>query len=291
MKNRKGIILAGGTATRLFPLTLAISKQILPVYDKPMIYYPLSTLMLSGIREFLIISTPRDIEVFKELLGDGSQLGLRIEYKIQEQPRGLADAFIVGEEFIGEDNVAMILGDNLFYGQKFTELLENAYAREEATIFGYLVKDPRPYGVVEIDDNGNAVSIEEKPQEPKSNYAVPGLYFYNNDVIEIAKNIKPSARGEIEITTVNAEYLKQGRLKVEKLGRGFQWFDTGNPNMLLDAGNFVKSVQERQGLYISCIEEVAYRNGFIDRGQLIKLAEPLSKTEYGKYVAELGERK
>ncbi|MCL2354862.1 MAG: glucose-1-phosphate thymidylyltransferase RfbA [Oscillospiraceae bacterium] len=288
MKNRKGIILAGGTATRLFPLTLAISKQILPVYDKPMIYYPLSTLMCAGIREVLIISTPRDVEVFKELLGNGSQWGMRFEYKVQTHPRGLADAFIVGEEFIGQDNVAMILGDNIFYGQKFTELLESAYRNEdEATIFGYLVKDARAYGVVEIDESKNAISIEEKPEKPKSNYAVPGLYFYPNSVIETAKNVKPSTRGEIEITTVNNEYLTQGKLKVEVLGRGFQWFDTGNPSSLLDAGNFVKSVQERQGLYIAAPEEIAYSKSWINDDQMLLLTKKHDKVEYGEYLKSL----
>ena len=287
MKNRKGIILAGGIATRLFPLTLAVSKQLLPVYDKPMIYYPLSTLMLAGIREILIITTPRDVGIFKELLGDGSNLGIKFEYAIQEKPRGLADAFIVGEKFIGQDNVTMILGDNLFYGQKFTELLENADNREGATIFGYLLKDPSNMGVVEIDENGNAISIEEKPRIPKSNYAVPGLYFYDNNVAEIAKNIEPSARGEIEITAVNNEYLKRNKLKVEKLGRGFQWFDTGNPSSLLDAGNFVKSVQDRQGLYISCVEEIAYNKGWISNEKMLELADKHSKVEYGEYLKSL----
>jgi glucose-1-phosphate thymidylyltransferase len=287
MKNRKGIVLAGGTATRLFPLTLSISKQVLPVYDKPMIYYPISTLMLADIKEILIITTPRDIESFKNLLGDGSDWGMRFEYKIQEKPRGLADAFIVGEEFIGDDDVAMILGDNLFYGQNFSEKLGNASKREGATIFGYLVKDAREFGVVEIDENGKAISIEEKPENPKSNFAVPGLYFYDNSVIDIAKNVKPSARGEIEITTVNQEYLKMNKLYVEKLGRGFQWFDTGNPSSLLDAGNFVKSVQERQGLYISVPEEIAYSKNWIDNEQMQKLVEKHSKVEYGKYLKSL----
>lgn len=284
----KGIILAGGSGTRLYPLTKAISKQIMPVYDKPMIYYPLSTLMLAGIKEVLIISTPRDLPVFKELLGDGSQLGMRLEYAIQEAPNGLAEAFIIGEKFIEDDNVALVLGDNIFYGQSFSKLLKDVAARKTgATIFGYYVRDPREYGVVEIDDLGNAVSIEEKPESPKSNYAVPGLYFYDNDVVQIAKTIKPSARGELEITAVNNEYLRRGALKVEKMGRGFAWLDTGSHDSLLDASDFVCAFQKRQGLYISCIEEIAYKSGFIDREQLLKLAEPLMKTDYGKYLTEV----
>ena len=268
----KGIILAGGSGTRLYPLTKAISKQIMPVYDKPMIYYPLSTLMLAGIREILIISTPRDLPTFQELFGSGEQLGLQMSYAVQEYPRGLADAFIIGEKFIGDDNVALVLGDNIFYGQSFTKVLQQAAARKEgATIFG------------------KALSIEEKPEHPKSNYAVPGLYFYDNDVVEIAKNVKPSARGEIEITSVNNEYLNRGTLHVETLGRGFAWLDTGNHDSLLDAADYVSAVQKRQGLYISCIEEIAYKRGFIGKEQLIALAQPLLKTAYGKYLMEVAE--
>lgn len=284
----KGIILAGGSGTRLYPLTKAISKQIMPIYDKPMIYYPLSTLMLAGIREVLVISTPRDLPVFKELLGDGKQLGMSFSYAVQEQPRGLADAFIIGADFIGKDSVALVLGDNIFYGQSFSRVLRSVASRESgATIFGYYVRDPREYGVVEFDEEGKAISIEEKPEHPKSNYAVPGLYFYDNDVVEIAANVKPSARGEIEITSINNEYLRRGMLRVETLGRGFAWLDTGNHDSLLDAADFVAAFQKRQGLYISCIEEIAYKRGFIDKEQLLKLAEPLMKTDYGKYMVEV----
>ena len=286
----KGIILAGGAGTRLYPLTKAMSKQMMPVYDKPMIYYPLSTLMLAGIRDILIISTPRDFLAFRELFGDGSQLGMHFEYVVQETPRGLADAFILGADFIGSDRVALVLGDNIFYGQSFSKVLKEAAAREKgATIFGYYVKDPREYGVVEFDSDGKAISIEEKPAEPKSKYAVPGLYFYDNDVVEIARNVRPSARGEIEITSVNNVYLERGNLFVETLGRGFAWLDTGNHDMLLDAADFVAAFQKRQGLYISCIEEIAYKRGFIDAEQLKKLAQPLMKTAYGQYLMDIAE--
>ena len=285
----KGSILAGGSGTRLYPLTQVVSKQILPVYDKPMIYYPLSTLMLAGIKEILIISTPRDVVVFEELLGDGSQLGLRIEYAIQEQPRGLAEAFIIGEKFIGNDRVALILGDNIFYGRHFTATLNEALSKKGATIFGYYVDNPKEYGVVTFDKDYKVLTLEEKPEIPKSHYAVPGLYFYDNDVVEIAKTIKPSARGELEITSVNNEYLHRGKLNIKVLGRGFAWLDTGNPNALLEASEYVGAVQKRSGLYVSCIEEIAYIKGFIDKVQLLKLAEKFAKTDYGKYLLRLAE--
>ena len=284
----KGIILAGGTGTRLYPITKAVSKQLLPVYDKPMIYYPLSTLMLAGIREIMIISTERDLPLFYDLLGDGSQLGMSLVYAVQKEPRGLADAFIIGADFIGNDRVALVLGDNIFYGSYFSRVLERAVEREDAaTIFGYYVKNPKEYGVVEFDSENRVVSIEEKPDVPKSNYAVPGLYFYDNDVVEISRNIRPSRRGEIEITSVNNEYLKRGKLYVETLGRGFAWLDTGNHDALHDASDFVSTFQKRQGLYISCIEEIAYKRGYIGREQLVKLAQPLLKTEYGKYLVDV----
>jgi glucose-1-phosphate thymidylyltransferase len=286
----KGIILAGGAGTRLYPITKSVSKQILPIYDKPMIYYPLSVLMLAGIRDILLISTPRDIDTYKELLGDGSSIGINMSYAIQDQPRGLADAFIVGEKFIGNDKVCLILGDNIFYGQSFSEILKRAVDRESgSTIFGYYVKNPREFGVVEFDKENNAVSIEEKPELPKSNYAVPGLYFYDNSVIEIAKNVKPSTRGEIEITSVNNEYLRRGLLKVELFGRGMAWLDTGTHRGLLEASNFVEAVQNRQGLYVACIEEIAYRKGYISQDQLLEIAATLDKTDYGKYLQSITE--
>ncbi|MGL5803691.1 MAG: glucose-1-phosphate thymidylyltransferase RfbA [Cetobacterium sp.] len=288
----KGIILAGGSGTRLYPLTKAISKQIMPIYDKPMIYYPLSVLMLAGIREVLIISTPRDLPVFKELLKDGSELGMKFEYKIQEEPKGLAEAFIIGEEFIGNDNVALVLGDNIFFGQGFSPVVKKAANLEiGAEIFGYLVQDPRAYGVVEFDENNNVLSLEEKPEVPKSKFAVPGLYFYDNSVVEKAKNLKPSKRGELEITDLNRIYMEEKSLKVNLLGRGFAWLDTGTHASLLEASNFIATIQNRQGHYVACIEEIAYRNRWIDKNQLLELAKPLMKTEYGQYLVDISEER
>lgn len=287
----KGIVLAGGSGTRLYPITKAISKQIIPVYDKPMIYYPISILMLAGIKDILIISTPRDLPMFKELLGDGSSLGINFQYEVQENPNGLAEAFIVGEDFIGDDNVALILGDNIFHGHRFSEMLEKSSQLEEgAIVFGYYTNNPENFGVVEFNDDGNVLSIEEKPEHPKSNYIVPGLYFYDNEVIEIAKNVKPSNRGELEITSVNEEYLKRGKLKVELLGRGMAWLDTGTHNGLLEASNFIETIQKRQSLYIACLEEIAYNKGYITKEQLLKTANELKKTDYGQYLFNLAER-
>ena len=287
----KGIVLAGGSGTRLYPITKAVSKQLLPLYDKPMIYYPISVLMLAGIKEILIISTPRDLPMYKELLGDGSNLGITFEYIEQYNPNGLAEAFIIGEDFIGDDNVALILGDNVFHGHRFTEILEKATRLEEgAIIFGYYTNNPEAFGVVEFDDEWNVLSIEEKPEHPKSNYIVPGLYFYDNDVIEIAKNVEPSDRGELEITSINEEYLRRGKIKVELLGRGMAWLDTGTHDGLLDAANFIETVQKRQSLYIACLEEIAYLKGYIDREKLLELAEELKKTDYGQYLFNLANR-
>ena len=287
----KGIILAGGSGTRLYPITRSVSKQILPVYDKPMIYYPLSVLMLAGIREILIISTPADIGLYENLLGDGSQLGIRLAYKIQPSPDGLAQAFILGDEFIGNDNVCLILGDNIFYGYNFRSILEDAAAlKDGSVVFGYYVNDPERYGVVEFDAVGKAISIEEKPEKPKSNYAVTGLYFYSNDVVEKAKNLKPSKRGELEITDLNRLYLNENRLNVKLLGRGFAWLDTGTHDSLLQASNFIATIEQRQGLKVSCIEEIAYKKGFITKGQLLELAKPLIKNQYGQYLIHLTEK-
>ena len=288
----KGIILAGGSATRLYPLSKAISKQIMPVYDKPMIYYPLSTLMLAGIREVLVISTPRDLPMFKDLLGTGEDLGMNFQYKIQEKPNGLAQAFVLGAEFLNGEPGCLILGDNMFYGQGFSSMLKRAASIQSgACVFGYYVKDPRAYGVVEFDENGDVVSLEEKPEDPKSNYAVPGLYFYDATVTEKAAALQPSARGEYEITDLNKRYLEEGSLKVELFGRGFAWLDTGNCDSLLEASNFVATIQNRQGFYVSCIEEIAWRNGWISTEQLNKLGRQLAKTEYGKYLLELAKIK
>ncbi|MCH5303581.1 MAG: glucose-1-phosphate thymidylyltransferase RfbA, partial [Ruminococcus sp.] len=285
-----GIILAGGHGTRLYPMTVAVSKQLLPVYDKPMIYYPLSMLLLAGINEVLIISTPKDTPLYERMLGDGSRIGVSIKYKVQDSPRGLADAFILGADFIGDDSVCLILGDNIFYGQNMTGILQRAMQNlDGATVFGYPVKNPREFGVVEFDKDNNVISIEEKPEKPKSNFVVPGLYFYDNQVVDIAKNVKPSARGEIEITSVNNAYLEKGKLKVSLLGRGIAWLDTGTPQGLLKAAEYVEAVQSRQGYYVSCIEEIAWRRGFISTEQLLELGKELQTTDYGKYIISLAE--
>lgn len=288
----KGIILAGGSGTRLYPITKSISKQIIPVYDKPMIYYPLSVLMLAGIRDILVISTPKDIVLYKDLLGDGSQLGIKISYEIQPSPDGLAQAFIIGENFLGSDNVCLVLGDNIFYGYSFGKILQDtAKLKDGAVVFGYYVKDPERYGVVEFDEKGNAISLEEKPANPKSNYAVTGLYFYSNDVVAKAKTLKPSPRGELEITDLNRLYLNENRLRVELMGRGMAWLDTGTHDSLLQASNFIATIEQRQGLKVSCIEEIAYNHGFIDKDQLLKLAEPMKKNQYGEYLISLANEK
>ena len=288
----KGIVLAGGSGTRLYPITKAVSKQLLPLYDKPMIYYPISILMLAGIKEILIISTPRDISMYEDLLGDGSSLGIKFEYAVQENPNGLAEAFSVGEDFIGDDNVALILGDNIFHGHRFSEILQRATKLEKgAVIFGYYTNNPEAFGVVEFDDEWNVLSIEEKPEVPKSNYIVPGLYFYDNDVIQIAKNVEPSSRGEVEITSVNEEYLKRGELKVELLGRGMAWLDTGTHDGLLEAANFIETIQKRQGLYVACLEEIAFLKGYITKETLLNTAKELEKTDYGQYLFKLANRR
>ncbi len=288
----KGIILAGGSGTRLYPITKSISKQIIPVYDKPMIYYPLSVLMLAGIREILIISTPQDIGLYQDLLGDGSQFGIHLEYAIQPSPDGLAQAFIIGEEFIGDDQVCLILGDNIFYGYNFSQILAEAGTLEDgALVFGYYVNDPERYGVVDFDEKGQVLSIEEKPTQPRSNYAVTGLYFYSNDVVKKAKSLEPSARGELEITDLNRLYLKENRLKVQLLGRGFAWLDTGTHDSLLQASNFIATIEQRQGLKVSCLEEIAFKKGYISKEQLLDLAEPLMKNQYGQYLHKLANKK